>query len=170
VDKGNESSNASGYSARAATHGRVAAPVIAWLEILSGVIGCISLGWYYVANKDSFPSGQLYLRLGPFAAMTTLGFALLRRTSTGFLGSLLLQAAQVIALSVGGVTYRFCAGPFLALTFFSQNTSIYAGWDSSIAWGNAGMGAQRFISVNLIAVILVYTLWRCRGAYAVASR
>lgn len=71
-----------------------------------------------------------------------------------------MQVAQGLAWHASGTTWRFCAGPFVALTLFSKKTSLYAGWESSIAWGADLKPAPGFVSFNLIACVLAYLLWR----------
>jgi hypothetical protein len=104
--------------------------------------------------------GNSQLRLLPFGILTTAGLALLRSERVGLWVSIILQASQALAWHVGETTWRFCAGPFLSVTLFQDRTSIYAGWESSIAWGEITGRASGFVSFNLISFVLGYFLWR----------
>lgn len=133
---------------------------IAWLEVVGGVIGGLSIGWFHLLREGKPFDETLQLRLLPFAILTTGGLGLLKSKRIGLHLSVLMQAAQALAWQVGGTTWRFCAGPFIALTLFWDKTSIYGGWDSTIAWGKSSVGAPGFVSLNLISLPLWYILWR----------
>jgi hypothetical protein len=137
--------------------GRRAKP-IAWLEVVGGLVGCLSMAWYHLSRGYSIQ--QLELRLLPFALLVSAGIALLRSSRTGLIGSIFMQVAQGLAWHAGGTTWRFCAGPFVALTLFAKKTSLYAGWESSIAWGVDLQTGAGFVSFNLISWVLAYVLCR----------
>jgi hypothetical protein len=131
---------------------------IAWLEVVGGLVGCVSIAWYQLSISHTIQ--QLELQLLPFGLLVSAGIALLRSKRTGLVGSIIMQAVQGVAWHAGQTTWRFCAGPFVSLTLFSEKTSFYAGWESSIAWGTDLKQAPRFVSFNLVSCALAYLLWR----------
>lgn len=139
---------------------RVSVRGIACLEIVGGIVGCLSIGWLYMVREGSAFDRNVQLTLLPFGLITTSGVALLRSQRVGLWLSLVMQTGQAVAWHLATTTWRFCAGPFISITFFPDTTSIFAGWHSSLAWGQVSDGAPAFVSLNLVSVVLGYTLWR----------
>ncbi|MBC3539350.1 hypothetical protein ACFSC6_17420 [Rufibacter sediminis] len=92
------------------------------------------------------------------------GFSLLKRTRRAIGASLVNQVLQVFSFGMGGLAYNFVAGvkvgvgiEFLSSWLFKLRLSL-----SSFQFSlNANTGAS-FVSVNLLALLLIYLLERAR--------
>jgi hypothetical protein len=131
---------------------------IGWLEVVGGLVGCVSLTWYQLAKGGG--AARLGAQLLPFGLLISAGIALLRGRQSGLVGSIILQAAQALSWHTAASTWKFCAGPFVTLTFFYDKTSLFVGWESTIAWGVNLQPAHGFVSLNLISCALLWRLSR----------
>lgn len=140
--------------------------IVAWLQIVAGVaVAAYGLLLVFSSNQAALVASLLGV-LGVLSV--SAGVILLKASTLGWRGSVILQVLQIPAFSFGIVLYRLGLGAFLTvgvrLPDEAGNVTVLA---------NFGVGAdfaafygypvsEQYLGINVVALILLMALLRSR--------
>ena len=128
-------------------------------EIVSGVMALASWSLLVVAMRRDSPGLTLIVVGGILFALLTIaaGIGLARRTSTGILLSICVQALQVVGFSTGNVIYQLALGPYLDVSIlWGHRVTVLLGYQPRLTLAlNPLSAGPNGIAINLIAGLLL---------------
>lgn len=133
-------------------------PLGLW-EIVSGAIAFLSWGNLAVSMRRDSPGLTLIVIGGILFAILSIigGIGLARRSSSGILLSMCVQALQVVGFTTGNLIYQLALGPYLAVTIlWGHRVSLLLGYQPRLTLAlNPLSAGPNGIAINLIACVLL---------------
>lgn len=140
--------------------------VIALYQIAGGVLGLGLVLKMVPLLKDPSAStwGGIILAIALYLLSMVAGLLLFRKPQTGLTLSFINQILQVLSFSAASIAYNFVAGlklgigvDFVETLMFKLRMSI-----SSFQFSFHGMDGVPYITVNVLALLLIYLLERLK--------
>jgi hypothetical protein len=147
----------------------LASPLAKVLGIYQLAGGIVGLGLLFkMAPQLQSPSTSTWVGIGLAALLYSFslycGFSLLNKTKAAYNLSLANQVLQVFSFGMAGFAYSYVAGLkagvglfFLAEWVFKAQFSV-----SSFHFSLGNVPGASFVSVNLVALVLIYLLERAK--------